>query len=297
MNVGFILSLWFFCIHVRKSAQDCRVAANCDDGNLRWHSLGRGEPGPPGKKGATGPSGQKGEPGLGVNITELKEYFKGENRGPKLYYYAPSLTWDSSKTLCEQFDRTLCTYDQLCVPSNGGRKLVGDVLPGNHWVAILDSHNDWVTISEAHTWACRTHREWGPPSWGTSTATQPHKGYVYCCETQSKTERTAPAIRYQYIGKSTTYASSREHCENQGRRLCYSSEACSASVPRFGKTAGNNWIAVNDRYNEWIQIGVTGRTCGMHGIQHGLPSWGVREDGSLLDYVGFVYCCKKTSEN
>lgn len=42
---------------------------------------------------------------------------------------------------------------------------------------------------------------------------------------------------------------------------------------------------------------LTGRTCKTHGIIGDLPAWGVRTDGSLLDYVGYVYCCSTTEEN
>lgn len=62
-------------------------------------------------------------------------------------------------------------------------------------------------------------------------------------------------IKYQYIGKAATYATSLSHCEKQGRRLCYSSEVCESSTPVLGTVRGDKWIAVRDRFNEWIQIG------------------------------------------
>lgn len=239
--------------------------------------------------------GQKGEHGLGVNITELKDQLNKGGKGPKLYYYVSTLTWHTSKTFCERFDRILCTWDQICIPKNGGREQIGDVIPGDHWIAVLDSVNDWAQIGD-HYESCIRHH-WGPPGWGLTTESHNHKGYVYCCENIASNTNQAPDIKYQYIGKTATYASSLAQCEKQGRRLCYSSEVCKSNKPVYGTIRRDKWIAVRDRFNEWIQIGDSaGRTCKPHGILYDLPPWGVRVDGSVLNHVGYVYCCADTAD-
>lgn len=70
-------------------------------------------------------------------------------------------------------------------------------------------------------------------------------------------------MHYQYTGKTTTYASSKTHCEEQGLRLCYAREVCIGNQPTYGIVKGDHWAAVKDSDNEWVEIGDSKNFCCM----------------------------------
>ena len=57
------------------------------------------------------------------------------------------------------------------------------------------------------------------------------------------------------LEKAATYDMSKQHCVNQGRRLCHAGEICTNNKPIYGIIARDAWVAANDRHNEWVQIG------------------------------------------
>ncbi|XP_039264050.2 uncharacterized protein LOC120339884 [Styela clava] len=143
---------------------------------------------------------------------------------------------------------------------------------------LLENPHDAVTISTQVYQDEETH------------STQQSNHEVASSTTESSTIKKR--MKYQYIGKAATYKTSKQHCSEQERRLCYSSEVCPKNVPVSGVINGDMWVAVQDRTNEWIEIGDSGgRTCWIHGVRYGAPPWGNRTDGSFVEHVGYVLCC------
>ncbi|XP_039263608.2 uncharacterized protein LOC120339527 [Styela clava] len=294
----YFLRLIFLVVIVQGTfSQECQVLTECED-SVQWKTWPTSsDMGRPGKRGALGPKGQKGEQGLGVNMEEFKAQLKEDNDGPILHFYTKTITWESGKSFCHVLGKRLCSSQELCVDKNGGKQLVVDVIPGDNWVPIIDKNNEWLEAGDYLKRSCLLHqRDFGSaPSWGISAAAHAHKGFVFCCPRSHEVDQVDPGMKYQYIGKAATYETSKQHCSEQGRRLCYSSEVCQKNVPVFGVINGDMWVAVQDRTNEWIEIGdSSGRTCWIHGVRHGTATWGTRTDGSLVEHVGYVLCCQNS---
>lgn len=219
------------------------------------------------------------------------------NDGPTLYHFANTMTWLSGKTFCHSRGKRLCSAAELCKPSGSSQEFRFDVIPGDNWVPISDSYNDWLEVGYYHGQTCWLHSKdrGNKPGWGTTHEHQAYKGYVYCCEPDPEGATVQSGMRLGYIGKEATYSLSEEHCTNRNMRLCHSSEVCVGGEPVFGAIdSSDQWVAVNDEHNEWVEVGQdnTGRLCILHGKDHGgLPNWGIRTDGQLIDYVGYVVCC------
>nr|XP_039263125.1 uncharacterized protein LOC120339116 isoform X1 [Styela clava] len=287
-TVKYLCCFAIVALHIELSYGHCNIMAECEN-ELQWKRWTNSyEPGKPGKRGAPGPHGPpgaKGEPGETIEVIPAPD--KDETT-PVMHFLGHTVTWNTAKTFCHVTGKKLCRTNELCPSNRGGRQMIHDAIPGDHWVPVLDGSNKWMQAGDSRRFTCHTHTEThggGMASWGTSNSPAPHKGYVYCCGEKY----TGP--RYQYIGKAATYDMSKQHCVNQGRRLCHAGEICTNNKPIYGIIARDAWVAANDRHNEWIQIG-NSNTCAVHGVLHSAPAWGIRTDGRLFDFLGFVLCCQ-----
>ena len=89
--------------------------------------------------------------------------------------------------------------------------------------------------------------------------------------------------RYEYVSKpneaTKNYNDIKKDCDNIGMRLCNASELCTSGAPNAGLDifqGQDNWIAVNDKENEWFTFNKAGdRTCKTHTQVAGdVPAWG-----------------------
>lgn len=240
-----------------------------------------------------GPTGQSQQT---VNVTTGTSNGAEQRREvneAKLYFFSSTMTWSSGKTFCQSRKKRMCYSRELCQPNGNGQAFRYDVLNGDNWVPVLDQENEWLEAGSSDGRTCFVHSEhYGKPTWGTSQKAAQYKGYVYCCEDDPDTGIVDSGMRFQSLGKAATYATLQQHCEDQNMRLCSASEVCRGTSPYFGVIRGDHWTPVNDRTNEWVEIGNDlGRTCWVHGPHYGPPDWGIRTDGSLVDHVGYVICC------
>lgn len=114
--------------------------------------------------------------------------------------------------------------------------------------------------------------------------------------------RRATTITYAGdLGKSLTWQSAKDYCEENGQRLALAHEVCNGNsgTELFDgdMKTGDSWAPVADFDNEWIQVGANSRLCYTHsrkceGVQktgkYALPAWGTSTQAR--NHKGHVYC-------
>jgi predicted RNA-binding protein len=89
------------------------------------------------------------------------------------------------------------------------------------------------------------------------------------------------------------YDQMREVCNKKGMKMCSSRDLCKNGAPLanldiFGSS--DNWIAVNDRYNEWLTFNRwDNRLCKTHSQLGAVPAWGTSNQPS--GWARAVKCC------
>ena len=114
----------------------------------------------------------------------------------------------------------------------------------------------------------------------------------------------APMVRtplWVSVPQTTTYSNAVSICAAYGGRLCYRNKYCpyghAGGENLYGGSTkgGDNWAAVNDQVNNWVQVGGGGSwaTCLLHteigGGGYGLPSWST--SSTAQTFRNWVLCC------
>ncbi|EJK73548.1 hypothetical protein THAOC_04820, partial [Thalassiosira oceanica] len=91
-------------------------------------------------------------------------------------------TYNAARAMCRSMGRDLCPFDAVC-PKGLNTAPIGGFNDGpvRSWVPVLDSYNDWVSLSSerpCHTWMSVNLEE---PSWGTDGTNWEDTGNVACC--------------------------------------------------------------------------------------------------------------------
>lgn len=99
--------------------------------------------------------------------------------------------------------------------------------------------------------------------------------------------------------QTTTYTDAVSICASYGGRLCYRAEYCpngyaGGENPYGGKKSGDQWAAVKDQVNNWVEVGNGGwPSCQLHteinGGSYGLPSWST--NSTAQSFRNWVLCC------
>lgn len=113
-----------------------------------------------------------------------------------------------------------------------------------------------------------------------------------------------PATPIWYdVPNTTNYAGAMAFCNARGRRLCNRAEYCpngftgGEAVYAGGKKDGDQWAPVNDKVNNWLEVGDTNwPSCQLHteinGAAYDVPSWS--SASSAYSFRNHVLCCSDT---
>ena len=197
-----------------------------------------------------------------------------------------TLSYQQAVLNCEADGKELCSSKTIC---KDGKTPYSGVIPGDHWVPVADSSNEWLQIGNGHP-SCTLHSHLGSkPLWGLKNDASDIKGNLFCCEIRRKEN----SITIKAVSNRISYREAVVNCIADGKELCTSKEICEdGKTPNSGPLPGDHWIPVKDSFNEWLQIGNSPhRPCLLHSSRTGKPSWGVVN--SAHTFKGNLFCCKK----
>jgi hypothetical protein len=64
------------------------------------------------------------------------------------------------------------------------------------------------------------------------------------------------SLTIKAVSNTVSYQQAVVNCEDDGKQLCTSKEICEdGKTPNSGPVPGDQWVPVNDSFNEWLQIG------------------------------------------
>ena len=197
-----------------------------------------------------------------------------------------TLSYQQAVLNCEADGKELCSSKTIC---KDGKTPYTGVIPGDHWVPVADSSNEWVQIGNRHR-SCTLHSHLGSkPLWGLKNDANDFKGNLLCCQIRRKENN----ITIKAVSNRISYQQAVANCMADGRQLCTTKEICEdGKTPNSGPLPGDHWIPVKDSLNEWLQIGNSPhRPCILHSSLGAKPSWGVVN--SAQRFKGNLFCCKK----
>ncbi|CAB4019913.1 Hypothetical predicted protein, partial [Paramuricea clavata] len=150
---------------------------------------------------------------------------------------------------CRSDEKELCSSKTIC---KDGRIPYSGVIPGDHWVPVADSSNEWIQIGNSPHRPCVLHSTLGSkPSWGLKNSVHNFKGNLYCCKIKSKEDD----ITIKAASNTISYQQGLAKCQVDGKGLCTSKTICKDNkTPYNGPLSGDHWVPVGDSYNEWLQI-------------------------------------------
>lgn len=105
-------------------------------------------------------------------------------------------TYMDYRRLCETKGKRLCQRKEVCDLHGRPKMYVpNDMIRHDHWVAVGDDVNEWVTFSPKTP--CQTWRELHQvtPSWGHHTAKDRHYRGVMCCSLGGRKEKGVPPAK------------------------------------------------------------------------------------------------------
>lgn len=109
-----------------------------------------------------------------------------------------------------------------------------------------------------------------------------------------------PPLPYERPGGDLNWDQAEEICRGQGATLCSWDDVCPGGLPgtepRVGILAGDVWMPVGDRHNNWISVGdaYPERLCRPHGELGGLPAWGTTTGPQAVTGVpAAMACCRR----
>ena len=214
--------------------------------------------------------------------------------------YTASNTWSEMNRVCENKGKHLCSSTELC-PSNqaiADMNIFGGV---DNWMAVSDKPNEWVTYAtfinnERRSRLCKTHTQvaGAVPAWGNTNNGHDWFRAAKCCPTMAPTQPwdvvNAPNTT------TNTWNEMNQVCESKGKRLCNSKELCPSNQPIAELnifSGADNWMAVNDKSNEWLTYNTAGgRLCKTHTqVANVLPGWGDSKGANA--FYRAAKCCPK----
>ncbi|XP_028412026.1 uncharacterized protein LOC114534753 [Dendronephthya gigantea] len=195
-----------------------------------------------------------------------------------------TLSYEQAILNCKSDGKLLCNSQTICkngVPYTG-------VIPGDHWVPVSDSANEWAQIGNRHR-SCSLHSSLGQkPLWGLWNSANNFKGNLFCCKIKVKD----PKIFLGKVSNRLSYQQAQTKCRNKGKNLCSSKDLCSdGKTPYGGPIAGDNWVPVSDSFNEWLQLGKSPHPpCRLHSSIGVKPAWGLKTGAPGV--TGILPCCR-----
>lgn len=193
-----------------------------------------------------------------------------------------SMSWHNAVAVCAAQGKRLANREEVCLEGPEGMPSLGTP-PGDVWMAVGDAENGWISVGEKYPERrCRMHRQtYGTaPGWGLDRGPEPVTGQpaaVLCVDYTLITRGSGVANRDRF-----TWSDAAGHCEAQGMRLASRGELCPAGPegePKYGRLAGDVWLAVSDHSNAWLSVGelyADLRKCKLHREFYGqAPGWGM----------------------
>jgi hypothetical protein len=141
------------------------------------------------------------------------------------------------KAVCEAKGQRLCQSSELC---DMGTRTVNNPgittsFPGDNWIAVGDSDNEWLTLNRAEGRYCKTHTEvaGGKPSWGTTrNNSSSYERLAKCC-----TGNANILGRYIYLQYN------HQECLNLAQIAVYTDEGLTSNIitPNMAVRKPDGW--------------------------------------------------------
>jgi len=114
--------------------------------------------------------------------------------------YKPTKTYNDMKSECESKGQRLCDSTEIC--DMASRSVINPELtsnfPGDNWIAVGDTQNEWLTLNRGDNRYCKTHKEVAGylPAWGSNRDPSGWERLAKCCG--GETTAQGRYIRLQY---------------------------------------------------------------------------------------------------
>jgi len=183
--------------------------------------------------------------GVTLNTANIKDDF--DVRVPA---NVPTKSYADLKAVCESKGQRLCESSEIC--NMRTRQISNPELtasfPGDNWIAVSDSDNEWLTLNQAGGRYCKTHTEvaGGTPGWGTTRTAGSWERLAKCCGGTGAVQGRYIKLQYNHV-----------ECLNLAEIKVYSTEDESSeiSIPAsaVSKSSGyvTSWPNWNWNRNWW----------------------------------------------
>ena len=197
------------------------------------------------------------------------------------------LSWAGAQAVCQREGKRLYSIAEVC-----GSDMTPDpgILPGDHWLAVSDGDNEWVSIGDAYpARLCKPHTQvaGSTPAWGKTSGYPTNAPTLFMCHS---------LVTYRQDAGVLSWAGAQAVCQREGKRLCSIAQVCgSDTTPDPGLLPGDHWLAVSDGDNEWVSIGnaYPSRLCKSHTqVAGSTPGWG-KTSGYPTNAPTMFTCCRQ----
>ena len=135
----------------------------------------------------------------------------------------PTNTYNEMKAVCEAKGMRLCQSSELCDMSTRevSHPEITNAFPGDNWIAVGDSQDQWLTLNRSGGRYCKTHTEvaGGKPGWSNSKVPTGWERLAKCCSGSSA-----------MIGRHIKMQYNRRECLNLAQIQVYSDESASSNI-------------------------------------------------------------------
>ncbi|KAL7550772.1 hypothetical protein ACHAWF_013996 [Thalassiosira exigua] len=220
-------------------------------------------------------------------------------------------TYAEGLEFCDRAGYAVCPYEAVCPVGMG--KPLGGYSEGStmSWIPILDLFDDWVLTNEDENSCIQyshmhgTATEWGTSGKGSEDITR----NIMCClesDVPPSYEAAFEEFDPRTFGRNNgwagnTYADAVDFCEDiEGYGLCPYRALCPNGPGSAPLEAifiiGEQYVAVLDGINDWVQVGSTGDPCTAYSHEHSEgPAWGVTGVGSD-EITQNQVCCRLSKD-
>ena len=136
--------------------------------------------------------------GVTLNTANIKNDF--DVRVPA---NVPTKSYADLKAVCESKGQRLCESTEICDMRT--RQINNPELtssfPGDNWIAVSDSENEWLTLNQAGGRYCKTHTEvaGGTPAWGSTREAGGWERLAKCCGGVGEMQGRYIKLQYNHV--------------------------------------------------------------------------------------------------